>query len=80
MRHRITINILKHLLNGDRRLAKAILDINRDEFLERMAFEKIGILPKTIDNIVYILNELYLHNDTITKMTPKLVIQYAKGE
>lgn len=67
---------IKGILDKKVYLSKAILNIDRTDLLEKFAFEKIGHMPKHIDNIVYIANALYIKDEEIDSITPTLVKEF----
>ena len=66
---------LKSIMDSDQQLAKSFFVFNREDLLERLAFDTIGSLPKNINNMIYIINALFVKNHEIKKLTPERIIQ-----
>lgn len=64
-------------------LAKEFLKADRNEFLLRLSNPKLNSLPINLNNIVYIINEIMIHSEQISSLTPTIIkerIQKAKSE
>lgn len=63
-------NQIHTFLNTDRELAKQIYKADREEIMRKIGYSKLNI-PISFDNIVYIINHLYLGLDVINNIVPK---------
>ena len=65
---------LNQIFNNSPQVVKQIFTVNRAELLSVIAFENIGdFMLGDINNMIYIINALYLKNDDILKITPQLI-------
>lgn len=64
---------IMEVLNSDREFAKELLRLNRAELIVSLSKEPLSSIPKSLDNIVYISNELFIHNETIMSLMPPIL-------
>jgi hypothetical protein len=64
-------NKICNILNEDKKLAKNILQGDRNELFLLLSSMNI---PLKINNIIYCINELFINNTEIRGCTPKLII------
>lgn len=67
------INQYKKVFDNDKDSLKHFFRINREEFVFQLSSKRISSLPKTIDNIVYISNTMFVHNEKIYSFTPEII-------
>lgn len=58
------------LFDKDQKLAKEFLRVDRKTVLLYLSHEKMISIPKKIDNIVFVINELIIKDSQISKFTP----------
>jgi len=73
MDHRSMDQNIISLLDSDPELAKGIFRADRSELLLFLSKNDIPSLPKTINNIVYIVNALLIGNEDLLSITPSLL-------
>ena len=59
------------LLNKDNNLAKEFFRVDRKFILLQLSSEKMFMLPKRLDNIIYFANELIIKDSRITALIPE---------
>ena len=59
-------NIVR-ILNENNNIAKELLKVNRFDLILQIAEDPLKHLPKTIDNLVYFMNYLYIQDEQIKK-------------
>lgn len=62
------------IFDDNKELAKAFYRIPREKVIECISNRKTYRIPKTMRNIVYILNSKIIHNETINSITPSELI------
>ena len=62
---------INKILNENIELSKAILKIDREQFMQFLSDEKIINIPKTVDNIVNCINGLYIGNEELLELSPQ---------
>lgn len=65
---------LKEALN--QQLTKELYRMERERVMMCISNNSLMDLPKTLDNLVFICNELQIHNEQLKKMTPRIVKDY----
>lgn len=66
---------LSQILSKNTKLAKNILRFERAKLIDFFAENTI---PRNCSNVVYIINEIQLHNESIANMTPEVIIEKCK--
>ncbi|MCM1214560.1 MAG: (p)ppGpp synthetase [Lachnospiraceae bacterium] len=66
---------LHNALSDNAKLAKALFRYDRERLIRFLAESNI---PRTCNNIVYIINEIELHDKTISALTPSLITDKCK--
>ena len=61
---------IENLFNTIPELAKEFFRTDRAEFLLHMSSKQMTAYPKKIDNIIFLLNELIVHNSSISELAP----------
>ena len=61
---------LHKIFNENGEDAKQLYRANRNEFLLFLSYDQAMSLPKDLNNIVYLLNELFIHNMEISALIP----------
>jgi len=64
---------IRKVFEKDKNVLKRFLRIDREELLFQLASKRICNIPKTIDNIVYIANILFVQNKEIDAITPDII-------
>ena len=59
-------------------MRKELYRIEREEVLMCLSSKSLADIPKTLDNLVYVCNELQMHNEEIEQMTPRIVKEYVE--
>lgn len=62
-----------NIVNDDVSFWKNLLRINREKFLITLASDAFSAIPKTFDNIIYCANEMFIHYEAITAITPEKI-------
>lgn len=64
---------LTKLLDNDQNLAKELFRCEREPLLLCLSNKKMISFPRTMSNIVFLINELSIHNECIFSLTPPLL-------
>lgn len=64
---------IRKVFENDKNIIKRFFRIDREEFVFQLSSRKISSIPKTIDNIVYIANNMFVHNEELDSITPKII-------
>lgn len=64
---------IRKVFENDKNTSKRFFRIDREKFVFQLASKRICNIPKTIDNIVYIANFMYVHNEEIDSITPSII-------
>lgn len=64
---------MKNQLDKDANLTKELFRINRKKFLLKLSDSKLGDIPKTFDNLIWIANALYVKNEFLINSIPPLL-------
>lgn len=67
---------LSQILSSNPKLARNILRFERAKLIYYFAENTI---PRNCNNVVYIINEIQLHNRSITNMTPEVIVEKCKN-
>lgn len=67
---------LSQILSENPKLAKNILRFERAKLIYYFAE---NTTPRNCNNVVYIINEIKLHNESIAKMTPEVIVEKCKN-
>lgn len=67
---------LKEVL--DQNLRKELYKMVREEVLMCFSSKYMSDIPKTLDNLVYVCNELHIHNKKIGEITPRIIKENVK--
>lgn len=67
---------LSQILSRDSKLAKNVLRFERAKLIYYFAENTI---PRNCNNVVYIINEIQLHNESITNLTPAVIVEKSKN-
>lgn len=67
---------LLQILSANPKLAKNILRFDRAKLINYFAENTI---PRNCNNVVYIINEIQLHNKSIANMTPEVIVEKCKN-
>ena len=59
------------IFNSDNNLAKEFFRVDRKVILLQLSSNKMFMLPKRLDNIVYFANEFIVHDPRITALIPQ---------
>ena len=59
------------IFNNDNSLAKEFFRVDRKVILLQLSSNKMFMLPKRLDNIVYFANELIVHDPRIMALIPQ---------
>lgn len=66
---------LSHILSGNPKLAKNILKFEREKLINYFAE---NTMPRNCSNAVYIINEIQLHDESISNITPEIIMEKCK--
>ena len=66
---------LSQILSENPKLAKNILRFEREKLIYYFAENTI---PRNCNNVVYVINEIQLHNESIANMTPTVIVEKCK--
>lgn len=77
IQHEVLDIRIEEILNKNLEIGKEIFRYERLKLIEFLAKSKV---PLTCNNIVYIINELYIHNSELHEMAPSLLIEKCKGD
>lgn len=61
---------IKEIMDSDSTLAKELFRVDRANMLLCLSHEQMHRFPLTMDNIVFFLNEWFIQNSEISKLTP----------
>ena len=64
---------IRKVFENDKNIIKRFFRIDREEFVFQLSSRKISSIPKTIDNIVYIANNMFVHNEELDSITPEII-------
>lgn len=64
---------IDELLNGNPSIAKELLRVDRHELLLSLSNKRIINFPKTLNNVIFTINELYIGNSTLHDLAPKVL-------
>lgn len=68
---------IKSILDNDNDLAKKILKLDREDVLSKIY--KIGLsLPINFNNLIYMINAIFIRNAEINNLTPELIQNYTQ--
>lgn len=67
---------LSHILSENPKLAKNILRFEREKLIDFFAQNTV---PRNCNNAVYIINQIRLHNESITDITPEVIVEKCKN-
>ena len=67
-------NSIVILLNQKPQIAKELLKINRSDMITHLTEDPLSRIPKTLDNLVYIMNLLYIQDEQINNMVPSILM------
>lgn len=67
---------LSRILSRNPKLAKKILRFEREKLIYYFAD---NTTPRNCNNVVYIINEIQLHNKSIADMTPEVIVEKCKN-
>lgn len=65
---------LAHILQNNKELLKAFFKLEREDVLSTISSSSLESFPKTMDNIVYICNSIWVHDEEISKLTPSFIL------
>lgn len=60
-----------NIFDKNKEVAKAFYRISREAVIDCISNRKTSKIPKTMNNIIYIINTQIIHNDEIDKITPQ---------
>lgn len=66
----------KHIVeifNSKREMAKEYLKLDREKLILALCSNEISRIPKTMSNIIFISNSLFVNDSDINKITPRLI-------
>ena len=75
--HQILRQEISEVLDGDLNLAKKFFRVNRNVLISEMN-KKEYYYPVSLNNIVYFMNILYVHDERIYELTPSMMIDDMK--
>lgn len=64
---------LKEIILADSMLLKKFFRVEREEVLLFLTSDKITPIPRTLDNLIYICNEIQVKDKKIEEITPRLI-------
>ncbi len=64
------------LFDKDQQLAKDYLKLDRKQFLLQLSNPNIRTFPKSLNNIVFLANELVIQNPSIAEITPPFIKEH----
>lgn len=68
---------LHRILSDNPELAKSLYRFEREQLIYFLAENN---MPKTCDNVVYVINEMQLHNEDISALAPQILVQKCKSQ
>lgn len=67
-------NEIKEIFAEDRQLAKEFLKLDRQRFVQAISSNQLSHVPKTMNNILFIANTLFVHNLKLSKCSPDYIL------
>lgn len=68
------------IFDDDKEVAKAFYRVSRERVIECISGPRIHRVPKTMRNIVFIVNLMIIHNESINSITPPELIRIIEKE
>ncbi len=75
--HQALDSSLQKILSEDAELAKALYRFERQRFI---CFFAENNIPKTFNNIIYVINEIQLHNKDISQLAPQTLVEKCRNQ
>lgn len=69
---------IDHILTSNSALAKEFFRVDRQKFLLYLSDFGLYFFPKTLDNIVYLINALIVKDNRLSEITPSLIRENVK--
>lgn len=64
---------LKVLIDTDKDFQKEFICYNRSVFIQFLTDTSLGQVPKRLENIIFIINALFVHNSQVSQAAPELL-------
>ena len=64
---------LSNIFRDKHELLKSFFRLERDKVLRAVSNREFGIVPKTMDNLVYLCNELWINDEDIKSFMPMVI-------
>lgn len=65
---------IKEIIAEDKQLAKDFLKLDRQRFVQAISANKLSRVPKTLNNILFIANALFIHNSKLKEYSPGYIL------
>ena len=66
---------IEQIFNKSKKVGKEFYKLDRECLIKAMSAEGLESVPKSMNNIVYVANELYVKNKKISEMVPDKIKQ-----
>ena len=66
-------NEIKNVFSNDKNIAKEFLKLDRDQLIQELSSKRWDTLPKSLSNIIFIANTVFINNPDIELITPKYI-------
>lgn len=71
---------LKNLFSENKTIAKEFLKLDRERLMQEVSSKKWSSLPKTMNNIIFIANIVFVKNNALYRVTPEYIWDVIKQE
>ena len=61
---------IEEIFSKNKQVAKEFYKLEREELIKAMSSDGLEDIPKSMDNIVFVANELYVKNEEISNLMP----------
>jgi hypothetical protein len=69
---------IKDLFNENKGVAKDFLKLDREAVIKEISLGRWMRLPKTMDNLVFVSNIVFVRNQAINEITPPIILEMSK--
>lgn len=66
------------VFKNQKQFAKDILKLNRIELILALSEEKLNQVPRSFDYLIFIANEMFIHNSAIKDITPTIIHDFCE--
>lgn len=67
------------ILAGEKTIAKELLKLDRQRFIQVLSSNQLSRVPKTMNNILYIANAVFIHNSRLRECSPNYILETLEG-